>query len=308
MKIAYCMLYTGNNFDEVAKTIDYLISKGDHVFVMINDDDTRDNIFLSFADDAELHISNRQQIALPADLSLPRGQLYQIMDAQSYSDEAEFEFDYFITLTDGMLPIVSKEAMDAFLTSLNGKDVYYVKSDTNTDKELKSRVEEYSFFTNSYDFQKSKLIRAMNTATAKVCKPFKKRKIENDDTVYLTYPWFIISNASAKLLAENMYYCSTNFKMCLYPEELAIGTMLKKYVPDNHINKNVWVAGKNGDYTFCAPVEEVTMDTIQKYPDALFAAKLIASEKEDEKTLYDELVTRYNPDNDYELVNPENNK
>ena len=81
MRIAYCMHYTGTSFDELSENVDQLIEPGDEVFVMINDDDLRDQMVISYADEPALHVSQIQQKALDADLSLPRGQIVQLRNA-----------------------------------------------------------------------------------------------------------------------------------------------------------------------------------------------------------------------------------
>ena len=46
MKIAYLM-HSDRKYDEVVETINQLTKQGDHVFIMINDDDLRDFKVLS---------------------------------------------------------------------------------------------------------------------------------------------------------------------------------------------------------------------------------------------------------------------
>ena len=290
MKIAYCLLYAENNFEEITENIDQFLEAGDDVYIMINDDDTRDSVFMTYVDEPRCHVSARQQSAIPADLSLPRGQLFQMMDALDHEqDDPSIHYDYFITLTDGMLPLVSKKEMDEFLTSLEGKDCYYVESSTDTDDALKERVKEYAFFTNSFDFQKSKIIQGMNNMTASIFQKFKKREIE--DTVLLTYPWFILSRDSAIDLANNFEYCSTNFLMCKYPEEMAIGTMLNKFAENEHVNKNVWLCGESEQYQFEKPIKNATLEFIKEHPGYLFASKIHSSDIQ----TYQEVFDIYSP-------------
>ena len=291
MKIAYCMLYTEKNYEELTENIDQLLDGGDDVYVMINDDDLRDDVFIAYVDEPRLHVATRQQSAIPADLSLPRGQIFQMMDALDYElDSENTHYDYFITLTDGMIPLVSKKEMDAFLESLEGKDCYYVQATTDESEELRKRVEEYAFFTNSFDFQKSRMIQGMNNITSSIVKNFKHREV--NDTVVLTYPWFILHRNSAIDIVENMEYCSNTFMMCKYAEELALGTMLKKFSSTDHVNKNVWVAGDTGEYQFEKPVKNASLELINQFPDALFATKV---HSDTDIQTYQEIFDRYCP-------------
>ena len=290
MKIAYLILYTEKNYEEITENLDKILDAGDDAYVMINNDDLRDEVFLAYADEPRLNVSTVQSAALPADLSMPRGYICQIEDALKFEEDNEFEYDYFITLSDGMLPLVHKEQMDQFLESLDHKDLYYVQSNTDIDEDLKHRIENYAFFTNSYDFQKSKMIRGMNNMTAGIVKKFKKRAIE--DTVYLTYPWFILTHESALALADHKVYCSTNFSMCLYPEELCFGTMLKKYSTVEHINKDIWLVGESNSYQFMQPVKELTLEEVFENKDKLFGARIHSSSNLD---VYQETFDLYWP-------------
>ncbi len=293
MKIAYCMLYTENNYEELSENIDQFLDAGDDVYVMINDDKTRDDTFIAYVDEPRVHVATRQQSAIPADLSLPRGWIYQMMEALDYEEQNEkVHYDYFITLTDGMLPIVSKEKMDAFLKNLEGKDCYWIESTTDTDEDLKKRIAEYAFFTNSFDFQKSKVIQGMNNVTASIVKHFKQRDIK--DKIVLTYPWFILTRNSAIDLVENFDYCSNTFLMCKYPEELAIGTMLDKFSENEHVNAKFVLSGNSMEYTFEAPIQNTTLKDIQAHPEALFATKIHASDIQ----TYQDVFDLYHPIND----------
>lgn len=286
MKIAYCMLYSENNYEELTENIDQLLDGGDDVYVMINDDKVRDDVFIAYVDEPRMHVATRQQSAIPADLSLPRGWIYQMMDALDYEEQSQnVHYDYIITLTDGMLPIVSKEKMDEFLTSLNGKDCYWVESTTDTDEDLKKRIEEYAFFTNSFDFQKSKMIQGMNNMTASIVKHFKHREVK--DRVVLTYPWFILTRNSAIDLVENFDYCSNTFLMCKYPEELAIGTMLDKFSENEHVNKKFVISGESMDYEFEQPIKNATLESIQANPDAIFATRIHVTDIQTYQNVFD---------------------
>ena len=220
MKIAYLMHYMKNNFEEITENLDILINQGDDVYIMVNDDDLRDDLILSYCDTPQLHVAHHQQTALPADMSLPRGFIVLMKDALEYEKEdGSFTYDRFIIMTDGMIPTKSKEEINEDRVKHGKSPLCKVKNE-----EVKKRFENYAFFTNSYDFQKSKTIRAMNKMTSSLVHSFKKREME--DTIYVSYPWFVLTHESAKALADNLAYCSNTFKMCLYPEEMAIATML----------------------------------------------------------------------------------
>ena len=81
MKIAYLMNYMKNNFEEITENLDILINQGDDVYLMVNDDDLRDDLILSYCDTPNLHVAHHQQTALPADMSLPRGFIVLMTDA-----------------------------------------------------------------------------------------------------------------------------------------------------------------------------------------------------------------------------------
>ena len=79
MKIAYLMHYMKKNFEEITENLDILINQGDDVYLMVNDDDLRDDLILSYCDTPNLHVAHHQQTALPADMSLPRGFKHYLM-------------------------------------------------------------------------------------------------------------------------------------------------------------------------------------------------------------------------------------
>ena len=261
------MHYMKKNFEELTENLDILINQGDDVYIMVNEDDLRDDLILAYCDTPSLHVAHHQQTALPADMSLPRGFIVLMKDALEYEKEADFTYDRVITMTDGMICTVSKNTLTNYLNEHENEDIYYEVDNSDQNEEVKKRFEDYAFFTNSYDFQSSKTIRAMNKVTSKLVHSFKQRKTE--DTIYVSYPWFILTHESAQILVDNLAYCSNTFKMCLYPEEMAIATMLHKFSPVNHHNENIWACGKDGEYSFQKPMENVARDQIQ---DKFFAA------------------------------------
>jgi len=58
MKIAYLMHYMKNNFEEITENLDILINQGDDVYLMVNDDDLRDDLILSYCDTPNLHVAH----------------------------------------------------------------------------------------------------------------------------------------------------------------------------------------------------------------------------------------------------------
>ena len=287
MKIAYLMHYMKNNFEEITENLDILINQGDDVYIMVNDDDLRDDLILSYCDTPNLHVAHHQQTALPADMSLPRGFIVLMKDALEYEKEdGSFTYDRFIIMTDGMIPTKSKAQLVEYLEAHEDEDIYYEVDNSDENEEVKKRFENYAFFTNSYDFQKSKTIRAMNKMTSSLVHSFKKREIE--DTIYISYPWFVLTHESAQALADNLAYCSNTFKMCLYPEEMAIATMLHKFSDVNHHNENIWATGKDGEYKLQKPMENVELEAIK---DSTYFAALAHSD--DNLQVYEDYFDAY---------------
>ena len=287
MKIAYLMHYMKNNFEELTENLDILINQGDDVYLMVNNDDLRDDLILSYCDTPNLHVAHHQQTALPADMSLPRGLIVLMKDALEYEKEdGSFVYDRFIVMTDGMIPTQSKEKLVQYLEQHKDEDIYYEIGNSTENEDIKKRFESYAFFTNSYDFQTSKTIRAMNKMTSSLVHSFKKR--ENQDPIYVSYPWFILTHESANALAENLAYCSNTFKMCLYPEEMAIATMLHKFSDVKHHNENIWAIGKNGEYQFEKPMENVSLEAINE--NTYFAA---LAHSDDNLEVYEEYFDAY---------------
>ena len=62
MKIAYLM-HSDRKYDEVVETINQLTKQGDHVFIMINDDDLREQVQFVYMDYSRVHISHTQEFA-----------------------------------------------------------------------------------------------------------------------------------------------------------------------------------------------------------------------------------------------------
>lgn len=278
MKIAYLIHYMKKNYDEITENLDTILEAGDDCYVIVNDDDLRDELMLAYGNEPSMHLVHKQEAALPGDLSLPRGMIISIADALEEEEENGFNYDAFINLTDGMIPITKKKDLEDYLNKYPEQDIYYVEKTSEEDPELMTRFEEYAFFTNSMDFQKSKIIQGMNKFTAGVIHNFKQKKL--DDVLVLSYPWFVLRHESAVALAENLAYCSNNFKMCMYPEELAIATMLKKFSPARHHNENIWRVNEDGIYKFKEPIVNVSREVLND-KNAFFAAKIHSDENFD---------------------------
>ena len=111
MTIAY-LIHSERPYGELQELITQLTKQGDHVFIMINDNELRDQIAFTFMEYSKVHISQKQMYAQEGDLSLARGTLMQMKEALQLKNQ---EFDYFINLTDGMVPLKSRMEILAYL-------------------------------------------------------------------------------------------------------------------------------------------------------------------------------------------------
>lgn len=287
MKIAY-LVHSDREYDELVETINQLIKQGDHVFIMINDNDLRDKIRFVYADDQRVHISSIQEFAQEGDLSLARGTIIQMKEAIELGG-----FDYFINLTDGMIPIKSRTEIISCLEANSGNDFYYIDRSEKDDATLRKKTLKYYTVTSLIAFTTSKFVRGSAKLFANILALFAlKRKL--DDTIVIGSPWFIITRKSALTLVENYSYVSTNFKLSWYPEEMYIGMMMNKYVHKNdetHINKDMRYIGPNGTWEESSGGKVILTDSIQS--DALFAAKITV---EGNFELYEKYYNIYNCD------------
>ena len=137
MKIAYLM-HSDRKYDEVVETINQLTKQGDHVFIMINDDDLREQVQFVYMDYSRVHISHTQEFAQEGDMSMARGTLIQMKEA------VQIGFDYYINLNDGMMPIKTREEITAFLEEQNGKDFYYVETSEKEEDVYKRQASNFS--------------------------------------------------------------------------------------------------------------------------------------------------------------------
>lgn len=289
MRIAY-LVHTDRKYDEILELVNQLTKQNDHVFIMINDNDLRDEIFFVYADYKNVHISKTQEYGQSGDLSLARGTIIQMKEAIEIGG-----FDYFINLTDGMMPIKTRTEIVAFLQEHMGKDFYYV--DRTEDEALRKKSARYYPFTNMLAFPTSKFVRALSKGSAKLFDLLSiRRKI--DDTYSIGSPWFILSADSAKILVENFSYVANTYKLGWYPEELYISMMMNKFVykdtrKDDHINQDLRVIGPNGTWVESADAQPLTHDVLSQHPEALFGGKITV---DDTLALYGDYFDIYNRD------------
>lgn len=286
MKIAY-LIHSERDYDEVIETLNQLVKQNDHAFIIINDNDLRDKVAFVFADHPRVHISHTQEFAQEGDLSLARGTIIQMKEALEYD-----QFDYFINLTDGMMPLKSRKEIVEFLEKQPGKDYYYVASKETP--ELKKKAERYYMFTNLLAFPTSKFIRGLTRGNAVLfSKLGLKRKV--DDAYQIGSPWFMLSNETVKKLVVHFEYVSNTFKMAWYPEEMYIPMMMEKFIytdrADDHINNDYRLIGPDGSWQASNGAKPITAELIASHPEALFGAKITT---EDNLDVYQDYFDIYN--------------
>ena len=290
MKIAYLM-HSERGYDEVIESVNQLIKQQDHVFLMINDNDLREKISFVYADEKRVHISHTQEFAQQGDLSLARGTIIQMKEAIELGG-----FDYFINLTDGMMPIKSRNEIVAFLEENDGKDFYYVDRSEKEDTNLRPKSEKFYTLTNLIAFPTSKFIRSSCRGIASILNVLGvKRKLK--DTYVIGSPWFMISRKTAMILSENFSYVAATFKLSWYPEEMYIPMMMNRFVYTNgedlHINKDYRVVGPEGKWCESSDALAIKKEIIEQHPEAMFASKITLDDNFD---LYQEYFDKYNED------------
>lgn len=301
MKIAYLM-QSDRDYEEIIETLNQLTKQEDHVFIMINDNDLRDKVSFVYAGSRYIHISRTQEYAQEGDLSLARGTIIQMKEALEYS-----HFDYFINLTDSMIPIKTRSEIVSFLEANNGKDFYYV--DRKEDEALRKKAERFYTFTNLLSFPNGKFTRAFTKANAAFLNLLGfRRKLE--DSYIIGSPWFIISKKSAVLLAQHFSYVAETFKLSWYPEEMYIPMMMHKFVYQNedstrHINKDMRVVGPDGNWTESSGAKPISEEIIKAHPEALFAGKINI---ESNLHLYETYFDKYNEDYNQEQAQQQKEK
>ncbi|MBQ9328498.1 MAG: glycogen branching protein [Solobacterium sp.] len=293
MKLAY-LLYSGRKYYDIVPVCRQLVRQGDHVFIMVSDDKARDEVTVTFAGSRRVHISRRLEFAQEGDMSLARGTLLQIGDALEYEDA---EFDYFINLTEGMLPLKPRAEIVSFLEQ-NPGDYYYVDRTEDEDPKLREKTLKYYTYTNMLVFPTSKWVRWNTKVAANFLNLIGVRRTL-DEKINIGSPWFILSKETAKVLAENYPYCSDKFKLSWYPEENVYSMMINKFLPGHeHINKDMRVVGPTGSWIESQGARPLTREVWNAHPEALFGGTFFDDIDEE---LYNEVLEIYNRDYEKEL-------
>ncbi len=286
MKIAYLM-YSGRKAYDIIPVCRELVKQGDHCFIMVNDDGPRDEVTVAFGNDPRVHISRNQQFAQEGDMSLARGTLLQMKDALDY-DKAEF--DYFINLTEGMLPTKPRSEIVKFLEE-NPGDHYYIDHDESTDPSLRKKALKYYPYTNMIVFPKNAWVRGNCKTMASFLNLFGLKRKQSDQFI-IGSPWFIFTKETAQVLAEHYPYCSEHFKLSWYAEEMVYYMMIQKYITNHqHDNHDYRVIGPDGSWRPSFGARPVTRELIEAHPEALFCAELFDDVDEE---LYKEMLKIYN--------------
>ena len=176
MTIAY-LIHSERPYDELQELITQLTKQGDHVFIMINDNELRDQIAFTFMEYSKVHISQKQMYAQEGDLSLARGTLMQMKEALQLKNQ---EFDYFINLTDGMVPLKSRMEILAYLKQYPDKDFFYVDRSEKDDPDLRKKTEKYYPYTNIITFPTNIFVRSMTRGMASILYAFHSKRILED--------------------------------------------------------------------------------------------------------------------------------
>lgn len=304
MKIAY-LVHSERDYDEIIETLNQLVKQNDHAFVMINDNDLRDKVAFVFADHPRVHISHTQEFAQEGDLSLARGTIIQMKEALEFD-----QFDYFINLTDGMIPLKSRHEIVSFLEKNPGKDYYYVASKETP--ELRKKAERYYMFTNLLAFPSSRFIRGLTRGNAALfSKLGLKRKL--DEHYQIGSPWFMLSAKTAQILTKHFEYVSNTFKMSWYPEEMYIPMMMDKFVytdhTDDHINADYRLVGPNGTWQASSGAKPITEELLRQHPEALFGGQITAQDNldlyQDYFDIYNSSLQEKEEETEKEFVDPE---
>jgi hypothetical protein len=286
MKIAYLMC-SGRKFYDIVPVCQQLVKQGDHVFIMVSDDKARDEVTVAFAGSRRVHISRRLEFAQEGDMSLARGTLLQIADALEYEDA---EFDYFINLTEGMLPVKPRSEIVSFLEQ-NPGDYYYIDRTEDEDPALRPKTLKYYTYTNMLQFPTNRWVRWNTKAAANFLNLIGVRRTL-DEKIKIGSPWFILTKETAAVLAANYPYCSDKFKLSWYPEENVYFMMMDKYLPDHsHINKDLRVVGPSGSWIESQSARPLSREVLNAHPEALFGGQFFDTEDEE---LYKEMLEKYN--------------
>ena len=281
-------MYSSKKYDDIVPVVKELVKQDDHVFIMVNNNKERDEVTVAFGNNRNVHVSRKLEFAQEGDLSLARGTLLQMIDAF----ENEEEFDYFINLTEGMLPLKPRQEIVDYLEN-NPMDHYYIDRSEKDDPQLRKKVEKYYPYTNVIGFDKSKYVRTRTKVVSAFLDLIHvRRKLE--DEIYIGSPWFILTKETASILKDNFAYCSDKFKLSWYAEEMTYIMMINKFKPDNeHINKDMRVVGPSGTWQESQGARKLTKELIEAHPEALFGGTIF---EEDDEELYKEILPLYNKD------------
>ncbi len=291
MKIAYLM-YSGRKAYDIIPVCRELIKQGDHCFIMVNDDGPRDEVTVAFGNDPRVHISRNQEFAQEGDMSLARGTLLQMKDAFAYEDA---EFDYFINLTEGSLPVKSRSEIVSFLEN-NPGDHYYVDHSEDTDPNLRKFALKYYCYTNMLVFPKNNWVRGNCKVMANFLNLLHIRRTL-DDKFQVGSPWFILTKETAQVLVDNYPYVSENFKLSWYAEEMYIPMMIDKFMPGHtHDNNDYRVVGPDGSWIHSQGGRPVAREVLEAHPEALFGTTFFDDDDHDAE-LYEEVLKIYNSKN-----------
>jgi hypothetical protein len=292
MKIAYLM-FSDHYYYDIVPVLKELVRQGDHCFIMVNDEKTRDSVTIAFGDDPRVHVSHTQEFAQEGDMSLARGTLIQMKEALEYEDA---HFDYYINLTTGMLPVKTRTEIVKFLED-NPGDYYYVDHTEKDDPKLRKNTLKYYTFTNVLTFPDSKHVKNRTKRWAAFLNLLHIRR-KLDDFMSIGSPWFIFTPATAQVLADNYPYCSDAFKLSWYAEEMCYSMMINKFMPGHeHINKDLRVVGPDGHWVEGQGARELKKDVLEAHPEALFGGKVYDDEDdEDVHAFYEEVLKTYNSD------------
>ena len=285
MKFAYLM-YSSKKYTDIVPVLRTLTRQGDHAFIMVNDGKTRDEVTIEFANNPRVHISRKLEYAQEGDLSLARGTLLQMVDAF----DCEEHFDYFINLTEGMLPLKPRNEIVEYMEA-HPDDHYYMYQREKDNPDLRKQFSKYYVYTNVIGFTTSWYVRLRAKAISAFLDLIKVHR-KSDDEVFIGSPWFILTAKTARILAENYSYCSETFKLSWYAEEMCYLMMINHFIGENeHINNDMRVIGPDGTWTSGRGARTITEDLLQKYPEALFGGTF--SEKENSE-LYETVLKIYN--------------
>lgn len=286
MKIAY-LLYSGRKYYDIVPVCRALVRQGDHVFIMVSDDKAREEVTVAFAGSRRVHISRKLEFAQEGDMSLARGTLLQMKDALAYEDET---FDYFINLSEGMLPVKTRAEIVSYIEEHPG-DHYYVDRTENEDPALRRKTLKYYTYTNMLVFPKNRWVRWNTKAAANFLDLIGVRR-KLDDLIMIGSPWFILTRATAEVLAENFAYCSSTFKLSWYPEENIIPMMVHKFMPGHtHTNDDLRVVGPQGKWIESQGARALSREVLAAHPEALFGGTFF---DDDDEALYQEMLGKYN--------------